>query len=312
MERPFTVYFDTSFYIQLCNADDVTAADIIKTLNALQVRHVLSETILIELLSRTTVPHRDATLVDRVAAFSILPYRTNEIWEWFYLLVSGKEREEAATKLKQLDDEMTRAASWGLVARRQGNNKWDAELLEAARPTLREYGFPVDFSGDEGQAVAAWKAAAKNVIEKIKQVLPAESGEKALDWIDDIALDDPQALLDQLKDLLGPEIYNEVEAQYKLQDSATSSEDRPFRVAAGTADAKVRGRLANTLRDTKRMLEFIKHDAEIDLIQVDRAQWEIINQTTPVHYLAEIGLANRCFIAASLVDTVKKVSELKR
>ncbi|HWS55840.1 MAG TPA: hypothetical protein VN228_16995, partial [Pyrinomonadaceae bacterium] len=111
---------------------------------------------------------------------------------------------------------------------------------------------------------------------------------------------------------LGPEIYNEIEAQYKLQDSATNSEDRPFRVAAGTADAKVKGRLANTLRDTKRMLEFIKHDAEIDLIQVDRAQWEIINQTTPVHYLSTIGLANRCFVASSLVDAVKKVSEFKR
>jgi hypothetical protein len=152
----------------------------------------------------------------------------------------------------------------------------------------------------------------KILSKKIKQVLPEGTGEKRLDWIDDIALDDPQAILDQLKDLLGSEIYNEVEAQYKLQDSATNSEDRPFRVAAGTADAKVRGRLANTLRDTKRTLEFIKHDAEIDLIQVDRAQWEILNQTTPVHYLNEVGLANRCFVASSLVDTVRRVSELKR
>lgn len=312
MERPFTVYFDTSFYIQLCNADDATADDIIKALNALQVRHVLSETILIELITRTTVPHRDATLVERVSAFSIPPYKTNKIWEWFYLLVTGTEREEAAAKLKQLDDEMTRAASWGMVARRQGNNKWVPELLEAARPTLREHGFPIDYSGDEGQAIVEWKAAAKNLIEKIKQVLPAELGERATDWIDNIALDDPQALSVQLKDLLGPEIYNEVEAQYRLQDSATNSEDRPYRVAADTADAKVRGRLANTLRDTKRMFEFIKHEAEIDLIQVDRAQWEIINQTTPVHYLSEIGLANRCFVASALIDTVEKVSELKR
>jgi hypothetical protein len=50
-DRVFTVYFDTQFYVQLCRADKAEADQIVHTLNALNVRHVISNVLLRELLT---------------------------------------------------------------------------------------------------------------------------------------------------------------------------------------------------------------------------------------------------------------------
>ena len=55
---------------------------------------------------------------------------------------------------------------------------------------------------------------------------------------------------------------------------------------------------------------FIQHQDEIDLLQVDKPDLVIINRANPKHRLADLGLAERCFSADSLMDAVAKVRQL--
>ena len=69
-------------------------------------------------------------------------------------------------------------------------------------------------------------------------------------------------------------------------------------------------RLSNTLRDTEHMMFFVRHQNEIDLLQVDKAQHAIINRASPRHRLAELGLAHRCFSADTPLTATTKVRDL--
>jgi predicted nucleic acid-binding protein len=62
MTKIFTVYFDTQFYVRLANTDETLASKTIDKLNNLQVRHVLSQTIVFELLKKSTKPEKDKIL----------------------------------------------------------------------------------------------------------------------------------------------------------------------------------------------------------------------------------------------------------
>jgi hypothetical protein len=58
MRRPFTVYFDTNFFVWLAQATEETAEAAIHKLNALGVRHVLSDILVRELLTCANKPER--------------------------------------------------------------------------------------------------------------------------------------------------------------------------------------------------------------------------------------------------------------
>ncbi len=117
-------------------------------------------------------------------------------------------------------------------------------------------------------------------------------------------------LSNQIKDFLGVDLVARLEEENRIQDSSTITEDRPYQVAAGMASDKTKKRLSNTLRDTEHIMMFVNHRNEIDLLQVDKVQEEIIRRSKPKHRLAELGLADRCFSADSLLETVDKVREL--
>jgi len=46
MNQPYTVYLDTNFYVKLCRADEALAGQTIHALNALNIRHVISDVII--------------------------------------------------------------------------------------------------------------------------------------------------------------------------------------------------------------------------------------------------------------------------
>jgi hypothetical protein len=112
------------------------------------------------------------------------------------------------------------------------------------------------------------------------------------------------------KTILGPNLVEQLREDGRIKDSTTSSEDRPFKVAAGKATDKEKKGLSNTLRDTDRMADFVSHADQIDLLQVDQAQEAIIRASKPPHRLAELGWAERCFSIYSLSDAVDKLRRL--
>ena len=145
MTRLFTVYFDTSFYVMLCKADETLARNVVRDLNALRVRHVISDVLIRELLTSRDRVDLDEALVRRVSQFSLPPYRTRDGIAWEVLLLSGQERIDMADLLRNLHDEITRAKSYSIMARREMNSEQRARLLEASTPLLKRYGFPEDF-----------------------------------------------------------------------------------------------------------------------------------------------------------------------
>lgn len=295
MNRPVTVYFDTNFYVWLCRADEALSAGVLQALNELNVRVVISDVVIRELLTSRDRSELDAVLVERVNRLNLPPYRTRDGLAWEVLLLAGEDRVTAANFLRWAHDHTTVAESLSMMARRETSEERTAELSEGAEPYLRELGFPEDFGKNPAQAATAILAMLN--IEGVE--LPKNP-----------APEDYQRLSEQLYGLLGPDLVERLKEDDRIKDSTTHSEDRPFKVAAGKASDKEKKALGNTLRDTDRMSDFVNHAGEIDFLQVDQAQESIIKVTKPPHRLGELGLAGRCFSISSLADAVNKVRTL--
>lgn len=296
MNRDYTVYFDTSFYVQLCHATKTKAAQIIRTLNRLNVRHVISNVLIRELLTSRNRANLDEVLVQRVRQLRVPPYCAERDLAWEVLLLSGQERIDVADTFRGLHDQIAVATSNSIMARRETNPEQQAELLKANRSVLDQFGFPDDFKNDQAQVVVAAKA-----------LLDMLGVADRIQWPEDVTPADLLNLSKQIKGVLDPSDLAFVEEQDRIQDSTTLTEDRPYHVAIGAASPTSAKRLSNTLRDTEHMMFFVQHQNEIDLLQVDRAQHALINRSNPKHRVAHLGLAHRCFSADSLSDTVAKV-----
>ena len=195
MKDNLTVYFDTSFYVHLCRSDKDAAAGAIKSLNDGKVRHVLSEVIIRELLTSRDRTAEDKALVDRVSQLAIPPYRTRVDLDWQVLLLSGSQRVDVANIFRSLDDLLTLANSFSIMADRKTNEDQAIQLSKAGNPYLRPYGFPENFDENPDRA---FRAATKMLEDMFEQF-----GFEGLDFPNcrRKALD----LAEQIKTMLGPE-----------------------------------------------------------------------------------------------------------
>ena len=211
MNRPVTVYFDTNFYVWLCRADEDLSAGVLQALNGLNVRVVISDVIIRELLTSRDRNELDVMLVNRVNKLRLPPYRTRDGLAWEVLLLAGEDRVVAANFLRWAHDHTTVAESFSMMARRETTEEGTAELLEGAEPYLGELGFPEDFGKDPVQAAAAVLAMLN--IEGVE--LPENP-----------APEDYQRLSEQLFAMLGPDLVERLREDDRIKDSTTRSEDR--------------------------------------------------------------------------------------
>jgi hypothetical protein len=298
MKEQVTVYFDTKFYVTLCRAEESLATQTIAALNALNIRHVISDVIIRELLTSRDRTDLDEALVRRVRQFSLSPYCTREGLMWEVLLLSGQDRIDVANHLRDIHDMMAEATSFSIMARRETNDEQTAKLAEAGKPLLQQYGFPDDFEKNMPQVLAA----VKTMLEQF--------GVRDINWPENPTPENFLNLSNQIKNFLGVDLVARLEEGDRIQDSSTVTEDRPYQVATGMASDKTKKRLSNTLRDTEHIMMFVNHRSEIDLLQVDKVHEEIIRRSKPKHRLTELGLADRCFSADSLLETVEKIRGL--
>jgi hypothetical protein len=295
-----TVYFDTSFYVGLCRADELLADQLVQELNALNIRHVISDVLIRELLTSKERSDLDQMLVRRVRQLKIAPYPTGGELEWEALLLSGRPRIDLANNLRWLHDEMTVANSTSIMARRRTSPEQQDELLKAGRPVLQQYGFPENFE----------QSNIPQVISAVKSMLDGFGLQYNIDWPENPTPDDLVKLSGQLMGILELSVVERIDEQYRIQDSSISSEDRPYQVAVGMAHSKTKKRLSNTLRDTEHIMVFVQHQHEIDLLQVDKAHEALIKRWKPRHHFAELGLAHRCFSADTPLTAITKVRDL--
>jgi hypothetical protein len=295
VSHPVTVYFDTNFYVWLCRADESLSATVLQALNELDIRVVISDVIIRELLTSRDRNELDIKLVDRVNRLRQPSYQTRDGLAWEVLLLAGEERVAMANFLRWAHDLTTVAESLSMMARRETTDEETAELIEGAKPYLRDIGFPEDFGQDPGLAATT---------------LLAMFNIEGVEWPKNPTREDCERISAQIFGILGTDIVEQLREDDQIKDSTTRSEDRPFKVAAGKATDKEKKGLSNTLRDTDRMMDFVSHVDQIDFLQVDHAQQAIISDSKPSHRLAELGLAERCFSINSLSDAVEKLRKL--
>jgi hypothetical protein len=314
MNRPFTVYFDTNFYIWLAKATDEEANNVISKLNQLKVRHVLSGRLLFELLSGKQRDRQDQVLVERIKKFEIEPltisinslenHETDIELNWEALLLRGEVRNALAEFLKAIFDMETLAQSLSNMTNKKLSKSEDEKLQENLQPFLSSIGFDEKFSMEKN--AEALTNFASDLISNLSHILPNEQKEN-LEKIDFSVDKSPENILNisnQLLASLGPETVEKLEEERKIIDSSVKLDPRPYKVAVSEASNKEIKNLGNTYRDAEHINLFVTHQDQIDLIQIDFRQKNLVERKKPIHRLNEIDLSNRCFSANNLLEAM--------
>lgn len=314
MNRPFTIYFDTNFYIWLAKATDEEADNVISTLNQLKVRHVLSGRLLFELLSGKQRDRHDKVLVERIGKFEIEPLtisinslessETDIELRWEALLLDGEARNALAEFLKAVFDMETLAQSLSNMTNKTLSESQDEKLQENLQPFLSFIGFDEKFS-DEKNAEALTNFAS-DLISNLSHILPQEQKEN-LEKIDFSVNKSPENIFNisnQLLNSLGSETVEKLEEERKIIDSSVKLDPRPYKVAVNEASNKEIKNLGNTYRDAEHINLFVTHQDQIDLLQIDSHQKHLVERKKPIHRLNEIDLSNRCFSANNLSEVI--------
>ena len=294
LDRICTIYFDAEFYLQLCQADKAEANQVIESLNSLNVRHVVSTALVRELLNHEPRNILEEELVQRVSRFKVAPYNTEDYIGWHVFPQSEQASVEESSDLQECRDETGPTTSTLELTSEQ-----EAELKEAVEQALQQPAFSKESrqSDDEDFQMMSFT---KEIVDKLR-------GELNMDWPDNPTLGD---LLSMSKQLMDPSVIARAAEQNFLPDGPFEFGDGPYKLVMGSNRYVGPEGSSYEPGDTQHIVLFIQHQDEIDLLQVDQRQQAIIDTAEPKHRLAELGLAERCFSADSLTDTVGKVRAL--
>jgi hypothetical protein len=321
MNEFFTIYFDTQFYVKLANTDETLANKTIDALNNLQVRPVLSQPIILELLKKSSKPDKDKILVERINRFNISSYVAKSLisgnessLSWDILLLDGQEREFLSKFLILVKDLWTEAESMTIAIPR--NSKQKEKLSETSLDKLEKLEVLENRDNFKNNDFEEVFKTASNILNQIilpvNSIFPSEvlSKTKEVEFDKEVNEESASNFAQRLFDVIGIENRENLESHNELKKSITKNEDRPFKVAVDEASKGEVMKLGNTLGDTEHMSLFAINKNEIDLLQIDIPQFKIL-KNNPSHKLIEMGLDCRCFTAKSLEETVEKVANLK-
>jgi len=317
--RPFTVYFDTNFYIWLAQVSDEEGNNVISKLNELEIRHVLSEKILFELLSGKERNPQDKNLVERVKKFKIKPYKvsissleTNKDINvsWDVLLLNSALRNTFADFLKAIYDTETVAQSLSNMTDKKLSKDKEEKLQQNLQPFLTSIGYEQKQSKEEN--ANAFVNLASDLISNLSFILPDEQRKK-LEEIDFAVEKSPEHLLNiskQIIDSLGSENVEKLEEEKKIINSSVKLDPRPYNVAVNEASNKEIKNLGNTFRDAGHINLFVTHQIQIDLIQIDSHQKNLVERNKPKHRLVELNLDHRYFSVEKSANSAENLSKV--
>lgn len=325
MSRHITVYFDTNFYVWLAKAADDEANETISELNKLKVRHVLSGQVILELLSSSNKPEKDKILVNRMSKFEIEPYRTSssileesptsDYLNWEVLLLEGDLRSSLANFLKLVFDKQTHAESWSILAKTKRSSEKEEKIQESLVPFLSSIGFEKDKEYSNEEATEKYVNFASEMLSNLSFILSDEQRKsfETIDFSSPPSAENLANLSSQLFDVIGNENLKKLKEGENITHSVTNSDDRPYKVLVNEASRKEEKKLGNSLRDSNNMSLFVAHQNEIDLLQIDSAQKnQIENKGKIMHRLVELGLDSRCFSANSLKKVIEAIKERQK
>lgn len=289
-----TVYFDTSFFVNLARAEGTDAAKAIGRLRALDIRHVVARPHLLELLRYAPNVDADAALVVRAHLMNAAPLVVDGL-QLGLLLESADERERVRAELANLDTAMTRADATAATARR---NAFTVDELRSMNPELVQACAP-----DRGITAETALALLHTALESCGLGHIEIEGRAPEVVVADIHR--------ELRERFGDAPVTLALAENALADVVVGGEPRTKLVALGQASPEVASKLANSIRDGRHMATFLCHSKEIDFFQMDRPQFNKLLRTKS-HPLRAPELADRCFTAPNLDSAVAEVERLVR
>lgn len=325
MNKYITVYFDTYFYIWLAIATDEEANEIISELNKLKVRHVLSGQVILELLSNYNKTDKDKILVSRMSKLEIEPYRisssileeslTSDISSWEVLLLDGEARTSLSNLLKSIFGMQTHAESWSTLAKTTQSSEKEERIQETLVPFLSSIGFQQDKEYSNEETAEKYVNFTSELLSFLSPLLSDDQRKMAetIDFSEKSLPENLMNLSNQLLNIVGSENIEKLKEAEKISYSVTNSDNRTYKVAVGEASVKEEKNLGNTIRDSNNMSLFVTHKNEIDLLQIDSAQFnQIKNKGKKSHRLVELRLDDYCFCSNSLKNTVEIIKEKKK
>lgn len=298
--RPFTVYFDTSFWIWLGSAPKSEADEATSGLEALGVRYVLSEHVLSEL---ALAPGRGAQyerMTSRVERLSTDPLRIPDWATWDLLFGDAEAREQLAEMARIAAD--TRAL---VGARSIAVEKMTPEQAVASNVAI---GLPADPSQQYLVAML------RNLREQMRDAFSVCGPEIALplmpeptdSWDETIA-----ALLEWSAEVAQHELVTAETDRRGFDESVTKKKMSDLKTLAMRGWDAAPGKLSNAFRDGGHMATFAAHEEVIDVLQLDGENFDGL-RTVRGHEIVKRGLQSRCFRASNLLDAVAQLEAYRR
>jgi len=311
MDRHFTVYFDTNFYIWLGSAEDEDADRVLRVFNERKIRYVHSSYVVLELLSGRERRTQDKNLVERLKRWNTEPYPVHlgysndgDLVPWDLLLLAGNARKEHSEELKKIFDLETIARSFSHIADKPLSNDQKSHLEQALKPFLEDIGIKDDSS--DAEKAAAYLKSSADQLSRLRHFLPPESAKK----FDEIDLTKPSTvenlteLAEKMRTILTNPVVSRLEQEVLLMNSVLALDDRPISAAIGHGSRSEIKKLGNSMRDAVHMSSLLSHSEHIDLLQVDSRQLSLILRNKPEHLISKHGLSDRCFSTPDLESTV--------
>lgn len=313
-----TVYFDSSFYIELERADEPEATATIRSLWRLRIRPVVSHALVNELLlNRRGGDASERRMLQRIGELRE-PLRLPAQASWKALELAGEDRERFAGLLRDADEVQARAMALGHAAER---------IVPADHAALaRDLGIP-DAAMQPGPAAEGYGreiiAALPNSpwIQLLRGLLAGadpETDPQAAELagllsrfeatLRGAAAADLQTMRAAAVSLLDEPLVARERRGTAVEVSLTKNDNRVVEVARGAM--KSLQKLANLRRDASHMHVFLENLAGIDYLHVDGPRMSQIERDAK-HAIRVAGVEARCFTASTLQEVVAALELLR-
>lgn len=315
----YTVYFDTSFYVDLAKLDDAKLDEIIHKMNDLNLRVVYSFDISSELLANFHRPDSDQKIVSAISRLNISSLCLDR-GNWDCLLLSGEERKQIATDIKNMRIPNDLGHSFSLAAERDSGRDF-SQFIEANSDYYKSIGIddPVnthqlELFKEQAKALNEILMPIIDELEPSVRVLFKQTRDLQFDVLRTGDPEDAKKLEDAAQQLILAlsNAYPEIESERKIRRDVFRDDNKPIQIAYGEDREKWLSKAGHSYRDAGHMNRFYQNSNDIDFLQVDKRQYNAIKKypATKVPLLVSAGLDRRIFRATSPSDALDKIEEL--
>lgn len=284
-----TVYFDTSFYVWLSNAPEGQVGDVIRDLNELHIRHVLSRIVLAELATYRGAQANRERLHERIARLVVPPLRLHDGVDWDVLLADGPERFDVADSIEAAQLGISRAHAEPYFARyvsRQPAPQRD-ELQQAWIEQNREELLAKGWMDEHGQPQV--DTMIRDGLRSLSLV--------GVEIPEHVSLEGPEgfaALAGQFMRSLPSGAIDSIVQRDTLQDVVHERDPAAVQLSLGRVSAHQAEEFLHSERDIDHVQCFIAHSDTIDFFHLDHDQQKILRAKED-HPIRIHGLLDRCF-----------------